>query len=167
MKVSLQDITIRTTLQPGDIGFVIYLHGIVYGNEYNYGIPCEVYIAEGLCEFYHHYDTKRDRVWVAEHNGKIVGFILLMHRDIKTAQLRYFIIDPAYRGIGLGKKLMSLYMEFLVKSGYTSSYLWTTSDLPAAAGLYKRNGFTLTEEKFSDAFDKPILEQRYDWLLNG
>lgn len=156
----LSDIHIRTTLQPGDIGYVIYLHGYLYSREYRLGIAFESYVAEGLLEFYHQYDPVRDRVWVCEHRNKIVGFLLLMHRGT-AAQLRYFILHPDYRGIGLGKKLMELYMEFLQQAGYTSSYLWTINELPAAAALYKRFGFVLVEEKPSEAlFNRPVIEQR-------
>ena len=158
----LNDIHIRTTLQPGDIGYVIYLHGWLYSREYNYGIAFESYVAEGLAEFYHQYDPAKDRVWVCEHREKIVGFLLLMHRS-EAAQLRYFILHPDYRGIGLGKRLLELYMEFLHEAGYTSSYLWTTSELPAAASLYKRHGFILVEERPATVpFDKPVIEQRYE-----
>jgi ribosomal protein S18 acetylase RimI-like enzyme len=161
MSTSLTDIIIRTTLQPGDIGYITYLHGHLYKKEYDYGIQFESYVAQGLCEFYHQYDAQKDCVWIAEHNDRIVGFLLLMHRD-KAAQLRYFIIEPEYRGIGLGKKLMDLYMEFLQQHGYTESYLWTTSELPAAAALYRRYGFVVTEEFPSSSFGKAVIEQRYD-----
>jgi GNAT superfamily N-acetyltransferase len=160
--LSLNDITIRTVLQPGDIGYVIHLHGALYKQEYDYGIPFEVYVAEGLCAFYHNYDASRDRVWIAEHRGRMIGFMLLMHRA-QAAQLRYFLIDPVYRGIGLGKKMMEMYMQSLHELGYTSSYLWTTNELPAAAFLYRRHGFTLWEERPSTAFGKPVVEQRYEW----
>lgn len=161
----LSDIDIRTTLRPGDMGYVIYLHGYLYSREYQYGIAFESYVAEGLAEFYRQYDPAKDRVWVCEHGDRIVGFLLLMHRGT-AAQLRYFILHPDYRGIGLGKKLMDLYMEFLLQTGYTASYLWTTSELPAAASLYKRHGFVLVEEKTSQAtFGKPVIAQRYEWML--
>lgn len=160
--ISLNDISIRTNLQPGDLGYIIHLHGALYKKEYNYGVQFEMYVAEGLCEFYKNYNEKYDRVWIAEHRGRIVGFMLLMHRA-DAAQLRYFLIEPAYRGIGLGKKLMALYMQFLHDCGYTASYLWTTSELPTAAALYRKYGFTLTEEKPSTGFGKPVVEQRYDW----
>ncbi len=160
--LTLEDITIRNNLVPGDLGYIIYLHGALYGKEYNFSIDAEMYIAAGALEFYKNYDPQKDRVWVCEHEGKIVGFLLLMHRENNAAQLRYFIIEPAYRGIGLGKKLMELYMEFLHECGYQSSYLWTTHELSAAASLYKRHGFILTEEKESTALGKPLKEQRYD-----
>jgi GNAT superfamily N-acetyltransferase len=157
----LSDIRIRTTLQPGDIGYVVHLHGALYSKEYNYGIAFETYVAAGLLEFYQQYNATKDCVWICEHKDKMVGFLLLMNRGA-SAQLRYFILAPDYRGIGLGRKLMDLYMAFVQQAGYTSSYLWTTSELPAAATLYKKHGFMLTEEKPSDAFGKPVIEQRYE-----
>jgi peptidyl-dipeptidase Dcp len=162
--VALQDISIRTELRPGDLGYVIHLHGDLYSREYGYGIQFESYVAKGLCEFYEKYNPERNRVWVCEHNGRMIGFLLLMDRG-KAAQLRYFLLQPEYRGIGLGSKLMSMYMDFMRECGYKESYLWTTHELSIAAFLYKRAGFTLTEEKESTAFGKPLREQRYDLLL--
>jgi peptidyl-dipeptidase Dcp len=95
----------------------------------------------------------------------MIGFLLLMDRG-DAAQLRYFLIEPEYRGIGLGSKLMNLYMDFLHECGYQKSYLWTTHELTIAASLYKRHGFMLTEERESTAFGKPLREQRYDLLLS-
>lgn len=164
-KISLQDISIRTELRPGDIGYVIYMHGDLYKKEYGYGVPFEAYVAKGLCEFYDKYNPARERIWVCEHKDRMIGFLLLMDRG-NAAQLRYFLIQPEYRGIGLGSKLMSLYMDFLQECGYRESYLWTTHELSTAAFLYRRAGFHLTEEKESTAFGKPLKEQRYDLLLS-
>ena len=163
-KVSLDDISIRTELRPGDIGYVTYLHGVLYHREYGYGVQFESYVAKGLCEFYERYDPERSRIWACEHNDRMIGFLLLMDRG-STAQLRYFLIEPQYRGIGLGSKLLKLYMEFLHVCGYQESYLWTTHELDKAAFLYRRLGFKLTEEKESTAFGKRLKEQRYDLVL--
>jgi N-acetylglutamate synthase-like GNAT family acetyltransferase len=165
MKPSLQEITIRTDLRPGDLGYVIYLHGSFYGKEYGYGIQFEAYVALGLHEFYEHYDPQRDRFWICEHQGRIIGCLLLMHRGEDSAQLRYFMVLPEYQGIGLGKRLMELFMEFLRRRGYRSAYLWTVNELPVAAALYRRHGFRPTEEKPSTAFGKPLREMRYDLFL--
>lgn len=161
-ETKVDEVSIRTTLKPGDLGYVIHRHGKIYGDEYGYGVSFESYVAGGMYEFYKGYDPFRDRVWIAEHNHRIIGFLLLMHRDDQVAQLRYFYVESEYRGIGLGRKLMSLYMQFLRSCGYKSSYLWTTHELSAAAALYKHEGFKLTEEKASTAFGKPLKEQRYD-----
>jgi len=162
--VSLDEISIRTELCSGDIGYVIHLHGTLYAKEYGYGLQFESYVAKGLAEFYEKYDPERNRVWVCEYNSRVVGFLLLMDRGT-AAQLRYFLIEPEYRGIGLGSKLLKLYMEFLRECDYKASYLWTTHELSTAALLYKRLGFKLTEEKESTAFGKPLREQRYDLVL--
>ncbi len=165
-QIPLDDISIRNDIRPGDLGYVIYMHGHIYGRENGYGVSFEAYVAKGLSEFYQLYDSRLDRVWICEHNHRIIGFLLLMHRDNNTAQLRYFLLEPAYRGIGLGKKLMDLFMAFYHECGYQSAYLWTTNEQESAALLYKRYGFVLTEEKASDAFGKPLKERRYD-LVNS
>ena len=162
--VSAEAINIRSTLIPGDIGYVIHMHGALYYKEYGYGVLFETYVAKGLCEFYDHYHPERERAWVCEDDQRMIGFLLLLDRG-KAAQLRYFLIEPAYRGIGLGSKLLGLYMAFLREAGYGESYLWTTHELTQAARLYLRAGFKLTEEKESTAFGKPLKEQRYDLHL--
>jgi peptidyl-dipeptidase Dcp len=162
--VSLADISIRTDLHSGDLGYVIYLHGALYGREYQYGLSFEAYVAKGLCEFLEKYDPRRNRVWICEDGERIIAFLLLMDRG-RAAQLRYFLVEPEYRGMGLGSKLMDLYLDFMRSCGYKESYLWTTHELTVAAALYRRVGFRLTEEKESTSFGKPVREQRYDLVL--
>jgi GNAT superfamily N-acetyltransferase len=161
MRAALEDITIRTKLKPGDIGYITYLHGWLYQKEYSYGISFEAYVAKGFYEFYANYDAKKDAVWICEHTGCIIGFLLLMHREDNAAQLRYFFLLPEYRGIGLGIKLMDLFIKHLKKNHYSSAYLWTTNEQTEAASLYKKYGFKLKEEKPSSAFGKELTEQRY------
>jgi GNAT superfamily N-acetyltransferase len=162
--ISLSDIVIRTDLRPGDVGFITYLHGKLYSEEYKYGIEFETYVASGLAEFHKNYKPATNRVWICEHENKMIGSILLMDRG-ESAQLRYFLIEPSYRGIGLGQKLMDLYIEFLKQCGYKGSYLWTTNEQSSAAHLYEKYGYVLTEEKESTAFGKHVREQRYQLIL--
>jgi GNAT superfamily N-acetyltransferase len=163
-QISIEDIAIRTELRPGDLGYVTHMHGTLYFREYSYGLQFESYVAKGLCEFYETYNPKRSRIWACEHKSRMIGFLLLMDRG-HAAQLRYFLIEPKYRGIGVGARLLNLYMDFLRECGYKESYLWTTHELESAAFLYKRLGFQLTEEKESTSFGKPLREQRYDLVL--
>jgi N-acetylglutamate synthase-like GNAT family acetyltransferase len=163
--MSFKDILIRTELVPGDLGYVIYMHGQLYRKEYNYGLHFESYVAAGLHELYESMDSSRSRAWVCEQNGKIVGFLALMDRG-DQAQLRYFILDPVVRGAGLGRKLMELYTEYLKSAGFKKSFLLTTKELPAAAHLYMAHGFRLTEEHPAHKpFDKDVIEQRYELVI--
>ncbi len=164
--VQLNQIQIRNYIRPGDLGYVTHRHGKLYSEEYDYGVSFETYVGAGLHEFYQRYDPELDRAWICEHENQIIGFLLLMHRENNAAQLRYFYVEPVFRGIGLGKKLMELFMEFLMEKKYDSAYLWTTHELYSAASLYQKHGFQLSEEKESTAFGKSLREQRYDVIVN-
>ena len=131
---------IRNTLQPGDLGQVAALHGKVYSEEHDFGLGFEAYVMESLLEFYWAYNLKKDRVWVVESEGKMIGFVLLMHRPANSAQLRYFILAKEFRGLGIGSRLMKEWMEFYKEANYEAAYLYTTSGLDAAVSLYERMG---------------------------
>jgi GNAT superfamily N-acetyltransferase len=160
-------IMLRECLVPGDIGEITRLHGTMYSRERGHGIAFEAYVAEGLAEFYHHYDAGRDRVWLYEDADRIVGTLFLMHRENGTAQLRYFLVLPEYRGLGFGKDLMARFMTALSDCGYREAFLWTTRGLPAAASLYTRHGFVLTEEMPSERFGTALVEQKYVYHAHG
>jgi peptidyl-dipeptidase Dcp len=159
--IRLDDITCRNELRPGDLGYVAYLHGRIYAGECGYGLHFESYVLQGLQEFADQYDPDKDKVWICEHDNNIVGFLLGFHRA-DSLQLRYFILLPGYRGIGLGKKLMTDFLAFMKQRQYTRAFLWTTNEQHAATSLYTRHGFRLTEEKISDAFDKQLIERKYE-----
>jgi ribosomal protein S18 acetylase RimI-like enzyme len=157
-------ITIRTRLEPGDLGYIAYLHGRVYTEELDYGLHFESYVLEGLQEFAAAYDPTKDRVWVCEHEKRKVGFLVGVHRD-GMVQLRFFVLLQEYRGLGLGRRLMDQFMAFMRERGYRKAYLWTTNEQQAAISLYERYGFYLTEEKESKAFDKLLVERKYELAL--
>jgi DNA-binding MarR family transcriptional regulator/ribosomal protein S18 acetylase RimI-like enzyme len=163
--VSGDPITIRTDLRPGDLGYVIHLHGRLYREEQNFGVGFEAYVAEGLAELYARYNPEKDRVWICERGDVMVGFLALMHRDEGTAQLRYFLLQPECRGLGLGKRLMADFMSYLREKGYKHCYLWTTVEQKTAIALYQRYGFALVEEKTSSTFGKELTEQKYEQFL--
>lgn len=56
--------------------------------------------AEGLNEFYKNYDPEKDRVWICEHHERMVGFLLLMHRENNAAQPALFF-DPFSNDSGI------------------------------------------------------------------
>lgn len=156
------EIKYRCELRPGDLGWVIHRHGAIYAAEHGYGIEFEVYVAEGLAEFRRSYDATRDRVWIAECDSRIVGFMLAMHRGDSSVQLRYFYLEPEFRGSGIGKRMMEEFADFVRSHGFSSAFLWTTNEQTSAASLYLRFGFREIERKFSTAFGKPLFEVKYE-----
>ena len=153
--------SIRNTLIPGDLGQVASLHGKIYFEEHGFGIGFETYVMESLLEFYRQYDPELDKVWVVESKGKMVGFLLLMHRPENQAQLRYFILEKEFRGTGLGRILMKEWMDFYREKEYSGAYLYTTSGLDPAVHLYESFGFRKVSEKFSVEFGVPLKEILY------
>ncbi len=59
-----------------------------------------------------------------------------------------------------------VFIDFMYEKKYKSAYLWTTNEQLAAASLYRKFGFTLTEEKESITFGKSLIEQRYDFSFS-
>lgn len=158
---------IRNTLEPGDLGQVAALHGKVYSEEHDLGIGFEAYVMESLLEFYRAYDQKKDKVWVVESKGKLVGFVLLMHRPSNRAQLRYFILEKGFRGLGIGSRLIDEWMKFYTESNYDAAYLYTTAGLDAAASLYLKMGFRKISEMKSRNFGVQLLEQYYELISSN
>lgn len=154
----MSEIIIRNELLPGDLGQITALHGKIYQEEHGFGLGFEAYVMESLLEFYAQYDPDRDRVWIAEVDQSMVGFLLLMHRPDHQAQLRYFILEKKYRGKGLGRKLIGEWMEFYRKMGYQGAYLYTTTGLDSAVHLYESFGFRKVSEKKSIDFGVPLTE---------
>lgn len=155
-------IRIRTDIRPGDIGYLIYLHGVLYANEYQLDHTFEGYVASGLGEFAKSYDERKDRLWLAEKDGLIVGSIAIVGLTNETAQLRWFLVHPDARGAGLGKHLVREALAFCRERTFGSVFLWTLSGLPAAAHLYKAAGFEPTEQKTHQIWGRIRTEERYD-----
>ncbi len=155
-------ITIRRH-QPGDVGYIAYRHGVLYEKEYGLDHRFEKYVLQSLTAYLE--DPSRGEIWVAECCGAIVGFIGIVGISQRTAQLRWFLIEPDFRGSGLGRKLVSTVMEYCQQKYYNHVFLWTFKGLDAARHLYQNFGFTLTEEKENDTWNNQLIEQRWDVML--
>ncbi|MGG1677862.1 GNAT family N-acetyltransferase [Neobacillus sp. NRS-1170] len=157
-------ISIRTFL-PGDVGFVAHLHGRLYEKTYKFGRMFEYYVMKGLTEFM--IDTSGGELWIAEADGKMVGSIAITQSKDQSAQLRWFILDEDYHGMGIGKRLMETAIDFCKKQGYQHVFLWTVSILETARYLYQKYNFRVTEEKPNDEWTgSKLVEERWDLNLS-
>jgi N-acetylglutamate synthase-like GNAT family acetyltransferase len=112
------------------------MHGRLYSEEYGLDRTFEGYVAAGLGEFFKTFDESKDRIWLAEAEGKIVGSIAISGLPEQTAQLRWFLVHPDARGGGLGRKLIAEAIAFCRAHDFRSVFLWTISELKTAAHLY-------------------------------
>ncbi len=157
---------LRHDLRPGDLGMIVHLHGTIYAREYGFDPTFEAYVAGPLAEFVRT-RTERDRLWIAERGGRIIGCIAIVGVSEKEAQLRWYLVDPSARGLGLGKKLLHEAVTFCKRCGYESVFLWTVSALTAAASLYQSAGFKKVEEKPGTHWGVEVVEERYVLRLEG
>lgn len=157
-------VQIRTELKPGNIGYLTYLHGKLYANEYGWDNTFEAYVAGPLAEFARSH-TDRDRIWIVEMEGTVSGSIAIVEASTKQAQLRWFLLHPTLRGKGIGRHLMEEAINFCRANDYSLIFLWTTSNLTAAASLYESFGFHITEETTHEMWGAMVSEQRYELYL--
>ncbi len=158
------DVSLRTTLKPGDIEAIVSLHSRIYSREYGFDQSFEAYVAGPLSEFARS-SPSRGRVWIAEQEGRMVGCIAIVPSSPDTAQLRWFLVDPAARGFGLGKKLLGEAVSFCRACRYDSVMLWTVGALAAAAHLYQAIGFRKVEEKAGARWGVDVVEEKYELVL--
>jgi GNAT superfamily N-acetyltransferase len=157
-------IRVRTELEPGDIGRVVALHGIVYAEEYGFDFTFEAYVAAPLAQFAIS-SSERECIWIAEQDGRLVGSIAIVAASPAVAQLRWFLVDPSVRGVGLGKRLLNEAVAFSRSAGYETIVLWTVAALTAAARLYKSVGFERVEAERAERWGVDVIEERYELKL--
>lgn len=157
---------LRKTLKPGDLGYVIYLHGMLYAREYALDHTFEGDVVQRMGEFMKSFDGEKDLFAIAEDaEGNIVGSIAINGHADNTGQLRWFLLHPSARGAGLGKQLLQEAIDFCKERKFKSVFLWTISELTTAAHLYREAGFELTWENTREFWGGMRTEQRYDLIL--
>ncbi len=154
-------ITLRTNLQPGDVGTIVYLHGILYAREYGFDAAFEAYVAGPLAEFVCR-ASDRERLWIAERDGRVVGCVAIVAVTEQTAQLRWFLVDPSARGAGLGRRLLLEALAFCEEREYPTVILWTERSLTAAAHLYESLGFRKVAAKPGRLWGRDVVEEKYE-----
>ena len=146
------DIQIRDELRCGDLGRIITLHGVAYEPMGGFGLRFEAYVAKTIAEYVLD-NASKGRVWLAERDKDLVGCVAIAEREQNTGQLRWVLVDPAMRHVGLGYRLVTLALDHCGERGLASVYLETTDGLPESMQLYEKLGFELLSTETADLWD--------------
>ena len=147
------------------MGRVVQLHGALYAKEFGYDATLEALVGGIVAAFVRDFDPKRERCWIAERNGIVVGSIFLVKKNKFEAKLRLLIIAPAARGLGLGKRLTRTCIRFARRAGYKKIALWTQSHLAAARAIYQSEGFRLVAREPHRSFGKRLVGENWQLKL--
>lgn len=152
--------------RPGDLGRVIALHGDYYHRRWGFDLSFEAQEAAELAEFLTRLDPARDIFLTAWLGDRFAGAVAIDGCcSPEGARLRWFIVDEAHQGRGVGQALIARALDFCRAAGHGRVFLWTFAGLDAARALYDRAGFALSEERLVEQWGGTIREQRLDLLL--
>ena len=151
--------------RPGDMGWVIERHGAVYHREWGWGTPFEGLVAQIVARFMARHDPRRERAWIAEHEGRRAGSIFLVAKSPTVAKLRLLLVDPDARGLGVGQRLVRECIRFARGAGYRKIVLWTQSILDPARHIYAKAGFKLVGQEPNEEFGKGLVSETWELKL--
>ena len=149
----------------GEIGWLIHRQGLLYHLEQGWNGEFETLIARIYGEFQAAPEPKS--LWVADLGGEVAGSVFVLPaagEAAGTAQLRMLYVEPAFRGRGVGKRLVDQAIRFSREAGYRRIILWTQDCLASARAIYQRAGFELEREEPHHSFGVDLNGQY--WALD-
>ena len=151
--------------ESGDMGWVTHRHGVLYAEEYGWDEHFEALVAQIVADFINNYKPERERCWIAEVNGKIVGSVFVVQANETDAKLRLLLVEPKARGLGLGTRLVEECIRFARRRGYQKLMLWTNNVLVEARHIYEKTGFRLVAQEAHHSFGHDLVGETWELLL--
>jgi DNA-binding MarR family transcriptional regulator/GNAT superfamily N-acetyltransferase len=153
--------------RPGDMGWIVHRHGVLYAQEYGWDERFEAFVATITAHFVDHFDAARERCWIAERDGAMVGSVFVVRHTQTVAKLRLLYVEPDARGLGIGRRLVDECIDFARAAGYRRLTLWTNSILDAARHIYQRAGFRCVGRERQHRFGRDLEFETWTLALTS
>ncbi|MEM7795684.1 MAG: GNAT family N-acetyltransferase [Cyanobacteria bacterium P01_C01_bin.118] len=147
---------------PGDMGWVISMHGKIYAQDFQLTPQFEIDIARKLVLFFDHSDDF-DQLLIALVNGDPVGSIAVSKKSATTAFVNFVLVIHEFRGQGIATKMINKVIDHARQNQFSKLRLETYSCLRGARYLYNKLGFQLVRrnlriKKYGQVFDQEFWE---------
>ena len=157
-------ITIRPFAQ-SDIEYVISRHKTLYYAERHLSGTFSAYVDEIVYRFVDNFNAQTDCLKILECNGVPAGSIAVAKTDSKTAQLRFFMLEPEMRQRGYGNRLMDMALDFCREKGYEKVFLLTITAQVIARHVYGTHGFYKVASYDKSEWGDGVIEELWEKLL--
>lgn len=151
--------------RPGDMGWVVHRQAVLYAGEYGWDEQFEAVVADIVAQFIRNFDPKKERCWIAEREGTMVGSVFVVRDTDEVAKLRLLYVEADTRGLGIGRRLVDECIRFARQTGYRRLTLWTNDILVSARRIYQAAGFQLVAEDRHHSFGHDLVGQNWDLML--
>lgn len=158
------ELKVRTDHSAGDLEKLTELHQAIYTDEFGLDGTYVEEMSGQFREFFKR-SNPRERLWIVERDGEVLGSMAVLRWSDDTAVLRWLLLHPDIRGADLGKRLMREAVDFSREAGFTKAILWTLDVLKGAGPIYRSLGFELVEEEYRDRWGLSLKHQKYEKRL--
>lgn len=149
----------------GDLALIASRQARLYEEEYGWGRAMEVMQGEITTTFLRDFKPGREQCWIAEREGEMLGAIMLADAGDNVGQLRLLHVERTARGLGIGRALVDVCVDFAAQAGYDSLRLWTQDVLTAARKIYEATGFARVSADRHALFGMPMIGERWERRL--
>jgi GNAT superfamily N-acetyltransferase len=150
-----------------DLDWIVRRNAELYTAELGWDAGYEALVTRIVADYTANADAARERIWIAELDGRRVGCVMCVRADDATAQLRLLLVDPSARGHGVGGRLVAACVDFARAAGYRRMTLWTQRNLAAARRIYAAAGFELADSTPHHSFGVDLVGETWVLDLDG